>query len=70
MQEAPALIVTKPLSIVSLHLPQSGIPTPSPEFLKAQAIPAYLFFSYTSFTASYVSASAVPGKAICPFGNT
>ena len=33
-------IWTLPSSMVSLHLPQSGRPTPTPAFFMAQAIPA------------------------------
>ena len=70
IQEALVLMWTLPSFITNLHLPTSGIPTPTPLFFIAQAIPARGCFSYSSFTASSVSAIAVPSSANWPFGKT
>ena len=48
--------------------PVSGMPTPRPLFLRAQAIPTLGFFSHISLTDSNASAIAVVSSAICPFG--
>ena len=64
-------MIHSPFRISSRALPLSGRPTPTPEFFIAQAIPACVrFASYTSFTASSVSLSAVEQSAIWPFGST
>ena len=70
MQLAPQRMTTLPSSTVSFTRPVSGIPTPTPAFFMAQAIPANLAFSYCSFTARRVSTRPVELSTICPLGST
>jgi hypothetical protein len=45
MQEAPARMWTFPSSTVSRQRPVSGMPTPTPAFFMAQAMPTYFALS-------------------------
>ena len=71
MSDVAEYTTARPPSTRMFARPASGSPTPTPEFFMAHAMPAWeAFFSYTSFTASSVSFSAVEQSAIWPFGRT
>jgi hypothetical protein len=69
MQDAPERIWSLPSLTATMQRPVSGMPTPTPAFFIAQAMPTFLFCSQMSFTASSVSTRPVDGGAICPFGS-